>query len=106
MIVVTDPSRPMQLTAKRTIRRQIMLNEYATEIAAAYKAVEEVSERGIDVPTGWSVEECTEYVRKVVKKILRGKEISDEDDFFQIGADRFAFSFLFIISVLVAECLL
>ena len=87
MIIVTYPSRPLQLTAKRTIRRQFMLNEYADEIAFAYKAVEDVSERDVEVPTSWSEEACTTYVRKIVKKILRGKEIGDKEDFFQIGVE-------------------
>lgn len=85
--MVSKASKPFEYTAKGTPRRQIIVNTYEEEIKAAYTAVENSSVQGVDAPTKWSDESATEFVRNVVKKVLP-HQVEDEDDLFQMGADR------------------
>ena len=87
MIVVSRPSKPFEYTAKGTARRQGTINMYDEEIKAAYAAVEDSSVQGVDPPANWDKDGATEFVRNVVGKVLP-YEVGDDDDFFQIGADR------------------
>ena len=88
MIIVAYPDRPIQLTAKGTLKRKTMLEEYADDIAEVYKAVEDSSLKGVTPPVTWSVEETTSYIHQVVEKVLE-KPIGKDDDLFQYGVDRF-----------------
>ena len=90
MILATSPLKPFLYTMKRTIRRQLMLKDYASEIADAYLAVRESSNVDIPLPTSWALEDCVEFVRGVVKKLIKvaEKEVGDDDDIFAVGADR------------------
>ena len=92
MIAVTDPDRPFALTAKGTPRRQICIDAYAPAIDALYARVEESAQVDVAPPTEWSEGSAREYVGSVVRAVLRAKTVEDEDDLFQQGADRFAFS--------------
>lgn len=87
MIIVADPMRPLQYTAKGTPRRQISLKQYANEIAGAYKAVTESSNHDIRPPSSWELSDVVQFVRNVAERVL-GCSISGEADLFQIGADR------------------
>ena len=87
MIIVTNPMKPFLFTPKRTIRRQLMLKDYATEIVDLYKAVEDSSNSDIAPPASWKVNDTTVFAKNVVQKVL-GQNVNDEQDIFQIGADR------------------
>ena len=87
MIIVANTSKPLQLTAKGTVRRQVMINEYADEIAAAYALVESSSIRDIAPPAIWGINETVAFVKEIVEKIL-GRAVDAEEDLFQVGADR------------------
>lgn len=86
MILFTAPSKPFQYTAKGTARRGAIINDYEEEIANLYALLEEVT-TGIAPPSEWTRETLLEYVRAVVKSIMK-KEVGDRDDLFQWGCDR------------------
>ncbi|KAI8989661.1 acetyl-CoA synthetase-like protein [Trametes punicea] len=87
MIIVTRPVKSFQYTAKGTLRRHVSLAEYAHEIDELYRRVEESSQVGVQPPSSWTGHAVLEYVRAVVKKVLRSSNIGDEDDLFQQGCD-------------------
>ncbi|KAI8996240.1 acetyl-CoA synthetase-like protein [Trametes punicea] len=87
MITVTKPGKPFQYTAKGTPRRHVSLADYAEEIDELYARVEESSQVGVPPPSSWTGEAVLEYVRSVVKKVLRSSNVGDEDDLFQQGCD-------------------
>lgn len=88
MIIATEPLRPLQYTVKGTPRRQICLKEYSDDITEAYKAITESSHHELLPPSTWEYGDVVEFMRKVVNKVL-GRSLSDEDDLFQHGADRY-----------------
>ncbi|CDO76172.1 hypothetical protein BN946_scf185034.g5 [Trametes cinnabarina] len=87
MIIVTKPEKPFQYTAKGTPRRHVSLADYAQEIDELYRRVEESFQVNIQPPSSWSGDAVLEYVREVVKRVLKAPEIGDEDDLFQQGCD-------------------
>ncbi len=88
MITVTNPSKPFQYTAKGTPRRHVCLKEYADEIEEVYRKVEESSQVNVATPATWTDGTTREYVREVVRSVMKAPQIRDEDDFFQQGGDR------------------
>lgn len=88
MITVTSPSKPFQFTAKGTPRRHVSLTEYAVEVEELYRRVDESSQVDVQTPSEWSTDTVPEYVRAVVKKVMRATDFGDEDDLFQQGCDR------------------
>ncbi|OSD00749.1 acetyl-CoA synthetase-like protein [Trametes coccinea BRFM310] len=87
MITVTKPDKPFQYTAKGTPRRHVSLAEYAQEIDELYRRVEESSQVDIPPPSAWEGEALLQYVREVVKRVLKATQIGDNDDLFQQGCD-------------------
>ncbi|TFK88243.1 acetyl-CoA synthetase-like protein [Polyporus arcularius HHB13444] len=87
MIMVTKSSKPLEYTAKGTPRRQVCIAAYADEIDALYKRVEESSQTDLLPPRDWAPETVHEYVRDVVKKVMKNIALQDEDDIFQHGCD-------------------
>ena len=87
MIVVTTAQKPLEYTAKGTPRRQIALKMYSEEIEAAYAAVEESAQIGVNLPKEWTSETTLQFVREVVNKVLV-VHVRDTDDIFQYGCDR------------------
>ncbi|KAL1938320.1 hypothetical protein VTO73DRAFT_11771 [Trametes versicolor] len=87
MITVTSPSKPFQFTAKGTPRRHVSLAEYAAEVDELYRRVDESSQVDVQTPNEWSTDTVPEYVRAVVKKVMRATDFGDEDDLFQQGCD-------------------
>ncbi|EPS94264.1 hypothetical protein FOMPIDRAFT_1055251 [Fomitopsis schrenkii] len=86
MIVVANPSKPFTYTAKGTVRRQAVLEEYAEEIGALYAKVEDSTQASIPPPLHWGLVTTLDFVRKVVSKVLvRG--VDDDDDLFEHGCD-------------------
>ncbi|THH13951.1 hypothetical protein EW146_g6322 [Bondarzewia mesenterica] len=85
-----DPAKPFKLTAKRTLRRNAILNDYADEILAAYRAMQDadtIFER-VALPASWDLPSAFAFVREIVGNVLiRGRNLGDNDDLFQNGAD-------------------
>lgn len=86
--MVTSPDKPLEYTAKGTPRRQVCIAAYAAEIDALYKRVEE-SSQVLAPPRDWSPTSTREYIKAVVRKVMKNDEIQDEDDLFQNGCDRY-----------------
>ena len=94
MIMVTKPEKPLEYTAKGTPRRQVCIASYSEEIDALYKKVEESSQVDIATPRDWSVDSVHQYVREMVKNVMKNPNIEDTDDLFQQGCDRHVLSLL------------
>ena len=95
MILIASTSKPLSYTAKGTVRRGAILRDYAQEIDAIYKAVEESSSTNVPVPTGssseggWTTDESLQFVHGVIHCIMKGAEaMGDDDDIFGFGCDR------------------
>lgn len=91
MILVASPDKPFEFTAKESLRRGAILKAYEQEIEGIYNAVEAVSP---DVPISpiLSLKTATTVVRDIVKGALQQDTVSDNDDIFTVGGDRYAFS--------------
>jgi hypothetical protein len=92
MILVAAPDKPFLYTPKGSMRRSATLDAYEAEIAAAYDAVAEAAQEDIPAPTDWNLANILPFVRKVVSNVILKTTLSDEDDLFQHGCDRFAVS--------------
>jgi hypothetical protein len=88
MIIVTEDSKPMELTAKGTARRNYMLKRYEEEIDSLYKLVDSISDSGPSPPTEWTPDKTLRFVRAVVLHFLE-HSVADQDDLFQQGCDRY-----------------
>ncbi|CCL99492.1 uncharacterized protein FIBRA_01510 [Fibroporia radiculosa] len=86
MVLVANPAKPFEHTAKGTIRRTAVIAQYEDEINAAYNLVEESSQINIPAPTEWNVETSRQFVRTIINKIIK-HEIKDHDDLFHHGCD-------------------
>lgn len=86
MILVSSPSKPFTFTAKNSVRRQAVIQEYDDEIKAIYFAVDETGRADIPSPTAWDSAKTLGFIRAVVQKVMK-KEVQDGDDFFQHGCD-------------------
>ncbi|KAF8209695.1 hypothetical protein K438DRAFT_1810225 [Mycena galopus ATCC 62051] len=87
MIVLATPSRPFQVTAKGTPRRQAILEDYAQDIDAAYIAFNRVpAPAGPPVHGTISVNDALEIVRGQVHTNIE-PSISDSANLFDAGAD-------------------
>ncbi|KAF7348965.1 NRPS-like enzyme [Mycena venus] len=87
MIVLATPSRPFQVSAKGTPRRQAILEDYAQEIDAAYVAFNRVAApAGPQVHGKFSINDALEIVRGQVHTNVR-PSISDNENLFDAGAD-------------------
>ena len=89
MIGVTSPRRPFLYTPKGTTQRQKILIEYEKEIDALYAAVDD-TRTDIDAPENWIVSQTKVFVRTVIERVMKtGRSISDDDDLFEHGLDRY-----------------
>lgn len=86
MILVEKPSKPFQYTAKSTVRRQLVLSEYQTEIDELYRTVEASAQEIVAPPAEWTAESSLVFVRELVGKVLN-KTVGDDADVFQHGCD-------------------
>ncbi|KAK0201251.1 NRPS-like enzyme [Desarmillaria ectypa] len=88
MIIVTHPSKPFTFTAKGTLRRPAILEAYSKEIEAVYEAVDKISVSSIRAPQKWSLDDITEWIRRILQSLLRADaKISDMQDIFVVGVD-------------------
>ncbi|KAJ6538456.1 hypothetical protein DFH09DRAFT_1368847 [Mycena vulgaris] len=87
MIVLAKPSRPFQVTAKGTPRRQAILDDYTQDIDAAYTAFDNGAPSAVPQARGEiSMNDALEIVRGHVRTNV-GPSISDQDNIFDAGAD-------------------
>ncbi|KAJ6600353.1 hypothetical protein DFH09DRAFT_1020958 [Mycena vulgaris] len=86
MIVLADPSKPIELTAKGTPRRAVVLEMYKDEIQAAYTAAEESSQIHLTPPNTYDIPSTLNFVRIVVGEVM-SEAPGDDDDIFQYGCD-------------------
>ncbi|KZT66436.1 hypothetical protein DAEQUDRAFT_739999 [Daedalea quercina L-15889] len=86
MIIVAKPSKPFTYTAKGTVRRQAVIDEYSAEINSLYDQVEESTQFSIPPPSHWDVVTATGFVRSVISKVLV-HSVGDDDDIFEHGCD-------------------
>jgi hypothetical protein len=88
MIIVSSPSKPFTYTAKGTPRRPAIINEYQPEIEVLYATVEETTQAHLPPPTSWNLTDSLDFVRSVINEVM-AHSISDADDLFQNGCDRY-----------------
>ena len=97
MILITSPTKPFTYTAKNTPRRQVIIEEYESEIEKLYSAANESSQADeLSPPDAWDLISATQFVRTAVDRIVKAR-VTDTDDLFQKGCDRYASSCLFIV---------
>ncbi|KAJ6507610.1 hypothetical protein DFH09DRAFT_1437030 [Mycena vulgaris] len=87
MIVLANPSRPFQVTAKGTLRRQAILEDYAQDIDAVYTSFDSAAPSVVTQARGEiSMNDVLEIVRGHVRANIN-PSISDNDNIFDAGAD-------------------
>lgn len=87
MITVSSPEKPFTYTAKNTLRRQAIINEYEAEINALYDVVEESTQADLKAPSTWTFSSTVSFIREVISRVM-GVTVSDWDDIFHQGCDR------------------
>jgi len=88
MILVASPLKPFEISAKNTPRRMAVLTAYQDEIKQAYASADKCSQPDIPLPEIWEIEECLVFVRCAVRRVMQ-VPVSDDEDIFQAGCDRF-----------------
>lgn len=90
MILITSPEKPLLFTAKGTVRRKPVLEQYAEDIDALYAAVDESAQEDIPAPVDWSFDNTQEFVGQVVQRTMKAnvRELSGSSDLFEVGLDR------------------
>ncbi|KAK0184035.1 NRPS-like enzyme [Armillaria mellea] len=88
MILVTNPSKPFEFTAKGTLRRGDTLKAYEMEIDEIYNVVDAVYSPLPDTtfPRNPTIEWVTNIVRDIVKSTFQ-QNLGDSDDIFVLGGD-------------------
>ncbi|EFI26844.1 ICS [Coprinopsis cinerea okayama7 len=89
MILVSDPGKPFQYTAKGTPRRQIILKDYQAEVASLYKGQKSSPNFDREPAETWDFQSILELVRFVVRKAVDAEILNDDSDLFQHGLDSF-----------------
>lgn len=87
MILIADPLKPFEYTAKGSLRRHMTLKKYEKEIAQAYGATEASNSAVIAMPTSLKRDPVLSFIRRIIHTILE-HDVADEDDIFRVGADR------------------
>ncbi|KAF5322707.1 hypothetical protein D9619_000350 [Psilocybe cf. subviscida] len=86
MILVVDPLKPFEYTAKGSLRRHATLNKYEKDIELLYEATETSNSVVIETPTSLKRDAILTSIRRIVHTILE-HDVADEDDIFRVGAD-------------------
>lgn len=90
MIIIANPAKPFKVTAKQTLKRAEILADYSDEIKETYRAFEASAPHmdNVPPPRSWNEELSVAYIRDAVTRIL-GRDLEDDDDFFQNGFNRY-----------------
>ena len=88
MIIVSSAAKPFTYTAKSTPRRPAIIKEYEPEIEALYATVDETTQAHLPPPRSWNLPNTLDFVRFVVNGVM-ARAVSDTDDLFQKGCDRY-----------------
>ncbi|KAJ6483684.1 hypothetical protein DFH09DRAFT_1211912 [Mycena vulgaris] len=86
MIIVANPSKPIEVTAKGTPRRQAVLETYADEVRGIYQTVEESFQKHLTTPMEFDASSSLDFVRRIVREVMLELP-KDNDDIFQHGCD-------------------
>ncbi|KAK0492826.1 NRPS-like enzyme [Armillaria luteobubalina] len=86
MILVANPSKPFEFTAKGTLRRNDILKAYEQEIEDLYKAVDGISQTDVVIPQLWTFKNVMSMIREIVTAVFERK-VGDTDDIFVVGGD-------------------
>lgn len=89
MIIIASPGKPFQYTAKGTARRQAVIKDYEAEIDTLYSAVDDTAQTPVSYPDQWTAPIVLQYIREVVRHVLRTDALGDDQDIFQNGCDRY-----------------
>nr|AEM76784.1 NRPS-like enzyme [Armillaria mellea] len=76
MILVANPVKPFEFTAKGTPRRNAILDTYREEIEILYKNLDQMLPTDVVIPPEWSLKNTTTLVRNIVRLILE-RDIGD-----------------------------
>lgn len=87
MILVAKPDKPFSYTAKHTVRRGVVVQDYEDEINALYKSVDKSSQSTVPPPASWDFAPAAEFVREVIAQVME-RTVPDDVDIFQNGCDR------------------
>jgi hypothetical protein len=87
MILAESSAKPFTYTGKNTPRRQAIINEYESEIDAAYQAVLKSSQTDVPSPEKWDEISVLNFVSAIVQRVM-GKEVGNDDNLFEHGCDR------------------
>lgn len=90
MIVITNPTKPLKVTPKQTLRRSEILKDYADEIAEVYRTFQQAAPSMDTTCTLKSLNEadCVSFIHAEVARIL-GHSLENDADFFQNGFNRY-----------------
>ncbi|GIK01973.1 putative NRPS-like protein biosynthetic cluster [Aspergillus viridinutans] len=84
-VAVASLSKPFQLTAKGTIKRRMIVNDYACEIDALYADADQVD--AAQIPRDATCSEISTYVASVLCEILEVSAFDEHADIFASGLD-------------------
>ncbi|KZV69420.1 acetyl-CoA synthetase-like protein [Peniophora sp. CONT] len=86
MLLIAKSEKPLELTAKGTVRRNTSLERYADEIEEIYRAAGESAISGLAPPETWSTESTDRFVQLAVDTVM-DREIGRDEDLFAAGCD-------------------
>ncbi|KAJ6545363.1 hypothetical protein B0H19DRAFT_1266811 [Mycena capillaripes] len=86
MIMVANPSKPIEVTAKETPRRQAVLQMYTDEIREIYKTVEDSFQKKLTAPSEFDASSSLKFVRRIVSEVML-ETPGNDDDIFQHGCN-------------------
>ena len=87
MILIASPSKPFQFNAKAIPRRGVILQQYAEEIEAIYKAIESSTQSDFAPPASWDTTSTLDFIRAIVQGTL-SRSLANDADIFRNGGDR------------------
>ncbi|KAF8989698.1 hypothetical protein BDQ17DRAFT_1288470, partial [Cyathus striatus] len=88
-ILIANPSKPFEFTAKGTPKRHAVLKAYSPEIENIYQASEQYTLTKVPAPVNWKLDEVRQFLRAVIVSVL-GLDITDSESIFLAGADSLA----------------
>ncbi|KAJ7083262.1 hypothetical protein C8R44DRAFT_822628 [Mycena epipterygia] len=86
MILVAKLEKPFTYTAKMTVRRQAVINDYKDEITTLYDTVEQSASLNISPLVAWDADSILQYVRDAIHNVVSAG-LGDDEDIFQHGCD-------------------